>query len=148
MSTEFKRGLQVAIDIINKYPYHATDGWCEVQDICDDLALQIKKEGSVAQTVTQHPAKMPAPQGVVGSNPTATATTVSGKHVAFTGKLGMTRDAAKARTLRAGGYPQDRITSWTQVLIVAANPGSKKWNEAIDKGLPMMSEDEWYRLTI
>ena len=148
-------GIQKALSIVTTFPYHS-EGWAEVQDTCDDIALalrnQIKlaEQGSVAQTVTQRPAKTSTPKGVVGSTPTATATiSLKNKRVAFTGTLSrMTRADATKRNTRAGVITQSGVSNTTDFLVVAHASGSVKWNDAVKRGVPVLSEDEWYTLTI
>lgn len=145
-------GIQKALSIVTTFPYHS-EGWAEVQDTCDELALNLRKhleeQGSVAQSVTQRPAKTSAPQGAVGSTPTATAISLKNKRVAFTGTLSrMTRADATKRNTRAGVITQSGVSNTTDFLVVAHASGSVKWNDAVKRGVPVLSEDEWYTLTI
>ena len=154
MPKSYTDGLYDAIAIVSRLPY-TSNGWAEVQDTCDDLVLalrnQIKlaEQGSVAQSVTQRPAKTSTPQGVVGSTPTATAISLKNKRVAFTGTLSrMTRADATKRNTRAGVITQSGVSNTTDFLVVAHASGSVKWNDAVKRGVAVLSEDEWYALTI
>ena len=145
-------GLRHALSLVSTFPYHS-EGWAEVQDTCDELGLMLRKvltehEGSVAQMATQHPAKMPSPKGVVGSNPTTTAISLKNKRVVFTGTLKrMPRADAILRNSRAGVITQTSIANNTDFLVVAHASGSVKWNDAVKRGVAVLSEDEWYSLT-
>lgn len=148
----YQQALAEAANVIRQYPYHAGDGWGEIQDVCDDIRdlLAKKLSGSVAQMVTQRPAKTPSPQGVVGSTPTTTATitTLRGCNVVLTGKLRtMSRVDAIYRNDRAGVKTQSAVNSKTDFLVVADARGSVKWNAAVAKGVPVLSENDWYEFT-
>ena len=147
----YQQALSDAKAVVNQYPYHAGDGWAEVNDTCADIVITLdqKLKGNVAQMVTHRPAKTTAPKGVVGSNPTVTATpSLAGCSIVFTGKLRtMTRDNAINRNSRAGVNTQKAVNSKTDYLVVAEGRGSRKWNEAVARGVAVLTEQDWYDLT-
>lgn len=154
MTLTYLDGLNDARRIVLDYRGYDDGALASAHDICDDIVLLIDKKmrGSVAQMATQRPAKTSAgaTTSAVGSNPTATANlNLFGKNIVFTGALiRMNRSDAFDRTLRAGANPQNRMTQSTDYLVVAHARGSVKWNAAVALGVPILSEDEWYRATV
>ena len=161
----YQDALSEARNVVAQYAYHAGDGWAEVNDTVADLTLELNKklQGNVAQMVTQRPAKASAvtKPSAVGSTPTVTAinpakisqpvphqVALSGRRVVFTGTLHtMTREQATARNDRAGVITQRAVSGNTDYLVVAGARGSRKWNDAVAKGVPVLCEQDWYDLT-
>lgn len=152
-------GINLTMQVSKTFALSDDHPYSDAVDIHDELTIKMKQyidtytqaqDGSVAQKVTQRPAKTSTPKGVVGSTPTATANPVilAGKNVVFTGSLRrMTRADAKLRNTRAGVWTQSSVNSKTDYLVVAAASGSVKWNEAVKQGVTVLSEDDWYAAT-
>jgi DNA ligase (NAD+) len=68
---------------------------------------------------------------------------VAGKTVVFTGTLTtMTRQEAKARAEALGAKVSNSVTKKTNFVVEGADPGSKA-RDARDKGVTILSEQEW-----
>ncbi|GBD43841.1 DNA ligase [bacterium HR40] len=80
-----------------------------------------------------------APQ-VAGPSPLA------GKTVVFTGELAhMSREEAKAVAESLGAKVADSVSRRTDFVVVGERPGSK-YRKAVELGVRILSEDEWYQL--
>lgn len=152
INADFEQGMTTAIRIIFEYQIkHGTDDLSATADTCDELMALIK--GRMAQMVTHSLAKGTAPviPSVVGSNPTPTATippsSLYGRRIVFTGALRKyVRSDAKYLSEQAGAIVQAKVNSQTEYLIVAGQPGSVKWNEAVKLGIPIICENDWLNL--
>jgi DNA ligase (NAD+) len=71
---------------------------------------------------------------------------VSGKSVVFTGSLEqMTRDEAKAMAERLGAKVAGSVSKKTDYVVAGPGAGSKL-KEAQKHGVPVLSEDDWFKL--
>lgn len=69
-----------------------------------------------------------------------TISTLQGKNFVITGKIaGEDRNSAAARVIAAGGHFQKQVTNATDVLIIGADVGRKKTDDAAAKGVPVIT---------
>ena len=86
-----------------------------------------------------------------GSGGGMVAHELSGKSVAFTGKmLRLRRSEAESVCRSLGGIPVSTVTSSCCLVVRgdgSGDKGSSKLSKAMKLGLPILSEDDWLRLT-
>ncbi|GFR24158.1 DNA ligase [Trichonephila clavata] len=69
----------------------------------------------------------------------------SGKIMVFTGTLSMERKEAQAKVESLGAIISSSVSSKTDFLVVGEKPGSK-YKKAVDLGVKILSEEEFYKL--
>lgn len=67
---------------------------------------------------------------------------LSGYRIVITGTLWVTRDRVYQMIRDAGGYPQDRVDSRTNLLVIGQQPGNNKIRDAARYGIECISDSE------
>ena len=68
------------------------------------------------------------------------------KKFVFTGELEkITREEAEALVEKLGGQAAKSVSKKTNYVVVGANPGSK-YNKALELGIPILSEEDFFNL--
>jgi len=75
----------------------------------------------------------------------AAAGPLAGKSLVLTGTLSISRDAAKAKILAAGGRVTGSVSSKTDYVVTGADPGSKR-AKAQKLGVPLLDEEQLFQL--
>lgn len=70
---------------------------------------------------------------------TSDAGILAGYHIVITGTLWATRDRIYQIIRNAGGYPQDRVDSRTNLLVIGHQPGNNKIRDASRYGVEYIS---------
>lgn len=85
--------------------------------------------------------RLPAPGAITGF---VSTTGIRSKRIVITGTLNRyTRYEGEALISANGGIPQERVTKNTDYVVVAANPGRKKIEDADKYGITKISEAEF-----